>query len=157
MFCAISLDKVSPHTRLNGEPTGHRVTASSYSLLSENFSIYARHPRPDGAPSDNTSIAEYSAELENEDFTVAAYTVALHTSSVNEWPSVVYNDVIIVAANVCSSTYPPQNATAEHLAAATRLPRGRQRQDTSSPHDSRQRCTEVDAITNPSPRHANHD
>ncbi|OJT13342.1 Dicer-like protein 1 [Trametes pubescens] len=49
---------------------------------------------------DNTSIAEYYAELENEDFTVAAYTLALHTSSVNEWPSVVYNDVIIVAANL---------------------------------------------------------
>ncbi|KAI0829411.1 hypothetical protein BC628DRAFT_1360416 [Trametes gibbosa] len=49
---------------------------------------------------DNVSIAEYANEFENEDFTVGAYTVALHSSSANGWPSVVYNDVVIVAANL---------------------------------------------------------
>ncbi|KAJ2998000.1 hypothetical protein NUW54_g7072 [Trametes sanguinea] len=49
---------------------------------------------------DNHSIGEYANELENDDFTVGAYTVALHSSSVNEWPSVVYNDIVVVAANM---------------------------------------------------------
>ncbi|KAI0676824.1 hypothetical protein C8Q78DRAFT_48178 [Trametes maxima] len=49
---------------------------------------------------DNFSIDEYTTELENEDFTVGAYTVALHSSNVNEWPSVVYNDIVVVAANM---------------------------------------------------------
>ncbi|KAI0649982.1 ribonuclease III [Trametes meyenii] len=38
--------------------------------------------------------------MENEDFTVGAYTVALHSSNTNEWPSVVYNDIVVVAANM---------------------------------------------------------
>ncbi|KAI0366397.1 hypothetical protein BV20DRAFT_1002477 [Pilatotrama ljubarskyi] len=49
---------------------------------------------------DNLSIGEYATELENEDFTVGAYTVALHSSNVNEWPSVVYNDIVVTAANM---------------------------------------------------------
>ncbi|KAI0352690.1 hypothetical protein OH77DRAFT_1428097 [Trametes cingulata] len=49
---------------------------------------------------DNFSIGEYATELENEDFTVGAYTVALHSSNVNEWPSVVYNDIVVTAANM---------------------------------------------------------
>ncbi|KAL7282086.1 hypothetical protein ACG7TL_003555 [Trametes sanguinea] len=49
---------------------------------------------------DNHSIGEYATELENDDFTVGAYTVALHSSNANEWPSVVYNDIVVVAANM---------------------------------------------------------
>ncbi|CDO74080.1 hypothetical protein BN946_scf185043.g130 [Trametes cinnabarina] len=49
---------------------------------------------------DNHSIGEYATVLENDDFTVGAYTVALHSSSANEWPSVVYNDIVVVPANM---------------------------------------------------------
>ncbi|KAJ8501426.1 hypothetical protein ONZ51_g579 [Trametes cubensis] len=49
---------------------------------------------------DNASVEEYTAELENDDFTVGAYTVALHTSNINQWPSVLYNDIVVVPANM---------------------------------------------------------
>ena len=49
--------------------------------------------------SDNLSIPQYATELEN-DFSVGLYTVAMHTAGTNQWPTIIYNDVVVVAANV---------------------------------------------------------
>ncbi|PIL36734.1 Dicer [Ganoderma sinense ZZ0214-1] len=49
---------------------------------------------------DNQSIGQYSKELEELDFSVGSYTVSMHSSGVNRWPDVIYNDIVVVAANM---------------------------------------------------------
>ena len=59
-------------------------------------SILCTHP----LRSDNFSIQEYTNELEEMYFQVGSYTVALHSSESNGWPTLIYNDIIVVTANV---------------------------------------------------------
>ncbi|KAM5532423.1 hypothetical protein V8D89_013917 [Ganoderma adspersum] len=49
---------------------------------------------------DNQSIGQYAKELEELDFSVGSYTVAMHSSGVNQWPDIIYNDIVVVAANM---------------------------------------------------------
>ena len=109
--------------------------------------------------SDNASVEEYTAELENDDFTVGAYTVALHTSNINQWPSVLYNDIVVVPANVSRSMPIPRTCTINQfitlLADAAGFPHGRECQVVASPPHRHQRCTtyHIDEHLSSNPTH----
>ncbi len=49
------------------------------------------------------------------DFTVGSYTVAMHTAGTNQWPNVIYNDIVVVAANVRIHTPAPYCMTSTDI------------------------------------------
>ena len=123
----VSPDQTSGMQRLitfhreNGSPTAgarteHRRSAVHFCTWfaeSSGCSLHCRvsrlyratgPPQPaDSARSDNQSIGQYAKELEELDFSVGSYTVSMHSSGVNQWPDIIYNDVVVVAANVSAA------------------------------------------------------
>ncbi|KAH9922027.1 uncharacterized protein BXZ73DRAFT_79816 [Epithele typhae] len=55
---------------------------------------------------DDNSIDQYAAALESMDFTVGSYTLPMHTSGQNQWPNVIFNDIVVVPANASAFSYP---------------------------------------------------